>query len=62
MCVNVSGGGECAVSQPNLDLLHRGAFAKQETGTGVPEVMETDLLESILLNDPGEVFSHIIRS
>ena len=28
----------------------------------VPEVMETDLLESILLNDPGEVFSHIIRS
>ena len=36
MGVDVSGGGEGAVPQPNLDLLHGDTVAQQQTCTGVP--------------------------
>ena len=36
MGVDVGGGGEGAVAQPDLDLLHGDAVAQQKAGTGVP--------------------------
>ena len=36
MSVDVGGGGEGAVAQPDLDLFYGDAVAQQEAGTGVP--------------------------
>ena len=36
MCVNVGCGGNIAVTQPLLNLLHRYALFQQQAGAGVP--------------------------
>ena len=58
--INICGRGESAVSQPDLDLLHGYPIAEQQAGTGVSEIMESDFLQVILLDDPREVFCHIV--
>ena len=41
--IDVGGGGEGAVAQPDLYLFHRDAVAQQKAGTCVSNVMETYL-------------------
>ena len=36
MSIDVGGGGEGAVAQPDLNLFHRDAVAQQKAGTSVP--------------------------
>ena len=62
MSIDVGSGREGTVSKPDLNLLHGDCFAKKKAGTGMPKIMEADLLEVVLLNHPCEVFRHIIGS
>ena len=36
MCIDVCRGGEGAVTQPDLDLLHGDTVAEKQAGAGVP--------------------------
>ena len=60
MRVDVGGGGESTVSKPDLNLLHRDTFAEKQAGTCMPEVMEANLFEVVLLDYPCKVFRYII--
>ena len=42
MRVHVSRGGEIAVAQPFLNLLHGRVVGQQERGAAVPEIVKTD--------------------
>ena len=44
--------GEITVSQPLLNHLHGNAVGKQKTGTAVSEVVETDVAELVLAQNP----------
>ena len=48
MGVDVCGRGEGAVAQPNLDVLHGDTIAKEQAGTGIPQVVETGFFRSDL--------------
>ena len=48
MSVDIGGGGEIAVSQPFLDLLHGYAVGKQQAGTTMAKIMETDVTQAVL--------------
>ena len=58
MGVDVGGGGEGAVSQPDLDLLHGDSIAQQQAGTGVTKIVEADLPQTVLADHPAKVFRH----
>lgn len=60
MRINICRGCEGAVSQPDLNLLHRDSIAEKQAGAGVSEVVEANLLQVILLDEPCEVFRHIV--
>ena len=60
MRINVCGSCEGAVSQPDLNLLHRDSVAEKQAGAGMSEVVEANLLQVILLDEPCEVFRHIV--
>lgn len=49
MGIDICGGAEIAVSQPFLDLLEGHPICQQETGTAVSQIVETNPLESMLL-------------
>lgn len=49
-----------AVSEPDPNLLHGDAFAEKKAGTCMPEVMEANLFEVVLLDYPCKVFRYII--
>ena len=60
MRINICRGCEGAVSQPDLNLLHGDSVAEKQAGAGVSEVVEANLLQVILLDEPCEVFRHIV--
>ena len=52
MGVEIRCCGEITVSQPLLNHLHGNAVGKQKTGIAVPEVVETDVAELVLAQNP----------
>ena len=48
------------MSEPDLNLLHRDTFTEKQAGTCMPEVMEANLFEVVLLDYPCKVFRYII--
>ena len=42
MGIDVGGGGESAVAQPDLYLFHRDAVAQQKAGTCVAKLVEAE--------------------
>lgn len=60
MRINVCCGCEGAVSQPYLNPLHGDSVAEKQAGAGVSEVVEANLLQVVLLDEPCEVFRHIV--
>ena len=52
MGVEIRCCGEITVSQPLLNHLHGNAVGKQKTGTAVSEVVETDVAELVLAQNP----------
>ena len=51
-----------AVTEPFLDLLHRHLFRQQQRRTGVPQLVEADMPESVFLQQKREVLRNIVRS
>ena len=62
VCVDICRGGEGAVPEPDLDLLHGDTVAEKQAGAGVAKIMEANFAKSILLDEPGEMFRHIVWS
>lgn len=58
MCVDVSGGREGAVTKPFLNLLHRYAVHHHQAGTAVAQVVEPDVRQTILPEQPFKMFRH----
>ena len=52
MAVDVRRGGNVAVAQPLLDQLHLHALCDKERRAGVAQIVEADVLESVLLQNP----------
>ena len=48
MGVDVGRGGDVAVTQPFLDLLHGHALFQQQAGAGVAQIVETDLPQAVV--------------
>ena len=61
MRVNIGWGREIAVTEPFLNLLHRHTIRKHQTGTGVSEIMETDVTETVGFQKLRELLSDIVR-
>ena len=60
VAVDVRRGGDVAVSKPLLDQLHLHALRDKERCAGVAQVVEADVLESVLLQDRGKAVAHVI--
>ena len=60
MAVDVRRGGNVAVTQPLLDQLHLHALRDKERGAGVAQIVEADVLESVLLQNRGKAIAHVI--
>ena len=61
MCVNVGCGGNIAVTQPLLNLLHRYPLFQQQAGTGVAQVVESNPAQTILFQQLWKARRHGIR-
>lgn len=62
MCIDVCRGGEGAVTQPDLDLLHGDTVAEKQAGAGVTKIMEANLAKPVLLDEPREMLRYIVRA
>lgn len=62
MCIDVCRGGEGAVTQPDLDLLHGDTVAEKQAGAGVTKIMEANLAKPVLLDEPREMLRYIVRT
>ena len=62
MCVDVSGGRKGAVPQPFLNLLHGYAVHHHQAGAAVAQIVETDVLQPVLGQQPVEVLRHEVRA
>ena len=62
MCVDVSGGRKGTVPQPFLNLLHRYAVHHHQAGAAVAQIVETDVLQPVLGQQPVEVLRHEVRA
>ena len=62
MCVDVSGGRKGTVPQPFLNLLHRYAVHHHQAGAAVAQIVETDMLQPILGQQPIKVLCHEVRA
>ncbi len=51
MTVDVRRGTDVAVSEPFLDLLQGDIVCQKQRCAAVPEIMETDLSQPVLLQD-----------
>ena len=55
MAVDIGGGAHIVMSEPFPDLLHRHALCKEHRGAGVAKIVESDLLQIMLLQKLSEV-------
>ena len=49
VAIDIRRGAHIAMSEPFLDLLHRYALCKEHRGAGVAKIVESDLLQVMLL-------------
>ena len=52
---------EIAVSQPSLNVFHGDLALEQQAGASVPEFVESDFSQVILLQNKGKMLGHIVR-
>ena len=60
MGVDVGRGGDVAVAQPFLDLLHGHTLLQQQAGAGVAQIMEANLPQAVVGQQLGEAVGHCI--
>ena len=61
MAIKIRCDSKIAMSEPFLNSLHRNIMSKKQARTGMTEVMETQMLQTISGNDVMEVLCHIPR-
>ena len=57
MSVDVCRGGDVAVAQPFLNVLHGHTLLQQQAGAGVPQIVKAYFPQAVLLQQLGEVVS-----
>ncbi len=62
MRINVSGRRECGMSKPKLYLLHADILPDKQAGTAVPEIVEANLPQAVLLQKLSELRGDIVWS
>ena len=62
VAVDVGSRVHIAVSEPILYLLHRSSEREQERSAGMPQVMEADMPQSVLLQDDREMVADVVRT
>ena len=60
MGVNIAGRGDIAVPQPLLDVLESDAVGVKQTGAAVPEIVETDVPQTVLLQKSRKGLGEIV--
>lgn len=60
MGVNICCGREIAVTEPLLDLLHGNAVCEHQAGARVPEIVKTNVPQSIGFQKLRKLFRHIM--
>ena len=60
MAVNIRRGGYVAVTKPLLDQFHLHALCDKERCAGVAQVVKTNVLHAVLLQDRGKAIAHVI--
>ena len=60
MRIDVCRGGEIAVSEPVLNLLHRNAVCKHQRGTAMSQIMKSDLSKLIRPKQLAEALCNIM--
>ena len=60
MGVNITGRGDIAVPQPLLDVLESDAVGIKQTGAAVPEIVETDVPQTVLLQKSRKGLGEIV--
>ena len=58
--VNVGRGGDIAVAQPFLDLLHGHPLFQQQAGAGVPQIVEADLPQAMCFEELSKALGNCI--
>ena len=60
MSVNICRGREIAVTEPLLDLLHRNAICEHQVGARVPEIVKTNVPQSVGFQKLRKLLRHIV--
>ena len=60
MGVNIGGGGEVAVTQPFLNLLHGNAVCQKKAGATMTQVMKADRTQTVFLQQLRELLGNIV--
>ena len=60
MGVNIAGRGDVAVPQPLLDVLESDAVGIEQTGAAVPEIVEADVPQTVLLQKSRKGLGEIV--
>ena len=59
--IDVGRGGNIAVAQPGLDLLHLDAAAQQKAGAAVPRIVKSDLAQPVFAQKLGKCRGNVVR-
>ncbi len=60
MSINICRGRKITVTKPLLDLFHRNTIRKHQTCTGMTEIVEPDMSQSICLKQLREALCNIV--
>lgn len=60
MGVNIGGGGEVAVTQPFLNLLHGNAVCQKKAGAAVAQIVEADRTQTVFLQQLRELLGNVV--
>lgn len=60
MGVNIGGGGEVAVTQPFLNLLHGNAVCQKKAGAAMTQVMKADRTQTVFLQQLRELLGNVV--
>ena len=60
MGVDVGGGGEVAVTQPFLNLLHGNAVCQKKAGAAMAQIVETDGTQTVFLQQLRELLENVV--
>ena len=58
--VNIGGGGEVAVTQPFLNLLHGNAVCQKKAGAAMAQIVEADRTQTVFLQQLRELLGNVV--